>query len=532
MSGCPKPNSRARRRPALIAAAAVFGAARGGAAESAAVTRDEAVAALRRAVDFYRTKVAIHGSYGFRTSADLSRREGEQAFTSTQGWIESPGTAAVGLAYLEAFQLTREPFLLEAAVETSMALVNGQLVSGGWCESLEFDPVKRERFAYRVASPSAKKFSVKLAAQQPDHTGLLPHDRPLDNEMNGREEPPVDAPINVTTFDDDKSQGSLRFLMLLDRELKFKHAAIHDAVRYAQDAFLAAQYPNGGWPQHFRDKVVPPQPRELRASYPDSWSWEHRWTGFSRYYTLNDSTLRDLIRTMLLAHEIYGGNRFLESAKRGGDFLILAQMPAPQPAWAQQYNFAMQPVWARVFEPPAVSGGESQAVMFMLIDLAHVTGDARYLDPIPPAVEYLRSSILPNGNLARFYELRTNKPLFIGLDYRPTYSSDNIITHYNFFSRPQLDAIARSHEEAKRELAMRTGPRLTVNHRAMEPRERRGPPPPAPRALIAALDARGAWVEPGTIRVGPKERAAQPVIESRTFIRNLTTLAACAGTAK
>jgi hypothetical protein len=39
-------------------------------------------------------------------------------------------------------------------------------------------------------------------------------------------------------------------------------------------------------------------------------------------------------------------------------------------------------------------------------------------------------------------------------------------------------------------------------------------------------------VEPGTIRVGPKDRAAQPVIESRTFIRNLHTLASHAGRAK
>jgi hypothetical protein len=235
---------------------------------------------------------------------------------------------------------------------------------------------------------------------------------------------------------------------------------------------------------------------------------------------------------MLLAHEIYGEDRFFESAKRGGDFLILAQMPAPQPAWAQQYNFAMQPVWARVFEPPSVSGGESQAVMFILIDLARVTGDTRYLDPIPRAIEYLRSSILPNGNLARFYELRTNKPLFINLDYRVTYRSDSVITHYGLFSRPQLDAIARSYEEAKRELTTTAGPRPTWNHRAMDRRERRGSAPVSPRSIIAALDARGAWVEPGTIRIGPKERAPQPVIESRTFIANLLALSSHAGAAK
>jgi hypothetical protein len=500
-------------------------------ADGPPATRDETVAALRQAVAFYRTKVAVHGSYGYRTSADLTKREGEQAFTATQGWIESPGTAAVGLAYLEAFQRIREPFLLEAAVETGMALVNGQLVSGGWCEHIEFDPEKRKRFAYRVDMPGADVFTAKLAAQQPDKDGFLPHDRPLDNEMNGREEPPSGAPLNVTTFDDDKSQGSLRFLMLLDRELKFADPRIHAAVKYAQEAFLAAQYPNGGWPQHFREKIGPPQSRELKASYPQSWSREHKWTGFSRYYTINDGTLRDLIRTMLLAHEIYGGHRFLDAAKRGGDFLILAQMPAPQPAWAQQYNFAMQPVWARVFEPPAVSGGESQAVMMMLIDLALATGEARYLEPVPRALEYLRGSLLPDGRLARFYELRTNRPLFMTLKYQLTYDGSNVPTHYSFFSRSQLDAIAGSHAAAKRQLDAGT-----VNRRAMERSERTpiaSAMGSAARAIIGALDARGAWIEPGTIRLSTgKERVAQSVIESRTFMRNLQFLANYAATAK
>ncbi len=514
----------------VLAGSLSFVTGRGTAAEAIELSRADAVTAMRRAVAFYRTQVSVRGSYGYRASADLARREGEQAFTSTQGWIESPGTAAVGLAYLEAFQLTREPFLLAAAMETGQALVQGQLVSGGWCEVIEFDPVKRKRFAYRVDAPGRRTFSAKLAAQQPDLTGFLPHDRPMDNEMNGREEPPADAPINVTTFDDDKTQGSLRFLMRLDRELKGAHAGIREAVQYGLEALLAAQYPNGGWPQHFRDKIVPPQARDLKASYPETWSRQHAWTGFSRYYTINDGTLRDLIRTMLLAHEIYGEERFLESARRGGDFLILAQMPAPQPAWAQQYNFALQPVWARVFEPPAVSGGESQAVMTMLIDLALMTGDPRYLEPVQRALDYLRSSLLPDGRLARFYELRTNRPLYMTRNYQLTYDGSDVPTHYSFFVRPQLDAIAERYAEAKRELEAGS-----VNRRAMDHGERSVAKSVTAReaaAVIAALDERGAWVEPGTLRVVAKQRAAQPVIESRTFIRHLLLLATYATTAE
>jgi hypothetical protein len=479
------------------------------AATSPAPTRDETIGALRRAVGFYRTEVSVHGSYGHRASTDLTRREGEQAFTSTQGWIEQPGTAAVGLAYLESYRLTREAALLDAAIETGMALVQGQLVSGGWCEIIEVDPVKRKRFRFRVDAPEIRTFAVKAAAQQPDASGFLPHDRPMDNEMNGREEPPTDSPINVTTFDDDKSQGSLRFLMLLDRELKFANTDIHSAVQYALEGFLAAQYPNGGWPQHFREKITPPQPADLRASYPESWSRLHAWTGFSRYYTINDSTLRDLIRTMLLAHEIYGEKRFLDAAKRGGDFLILAQMPAPQPAWAQQYNFAMQPVWARIFEPPAVSGGESQAVMIMLIELAIATGERRYLEPVPRAMEYLRASLLPDGRLARFYELRTNRPLFMTKKYELTYDGSDVPTHYGFYSRSQLDSIARSLADARRELAQNPTSSLKTKLRE-EPRVT-SPSAAEVRAVISALDSRGAWVERGMIRVKGTQRADQAI---------------------
>jgi hypothetical protein len=519
-----------RARRVVVVAMMISGGIAAHRAVAAEMTREETVAAMRQAVSFFRTKVGVHGSYGYRTSTDLTRREGEQAFTATQGWIESPGTAAVGLAYLEAFQITREPFLLNAALETGAALVTGQLVSGGWCELIEFDPARRSRFSYRADTPMARLYRVKLAKQQPDGAGFLPHYRPFDNELNGREEPPADEPINVTTFDDDKSQGSLRFLMLLDRELKFAHAEIHAAVQYALEAFLTAQYPNGGWPQHFGDKIIPPFPANLKASYPESWSREHKWTGFSRYYTINDSTLRDLIRTMLLAHEIYGEQRFLDSAKRGGDFLILAQMPDPQPAWAQQYNFAMQPVWARVFEPPAVSGGESQAVLMMLIDLALATGEARYLEPIPRALDYLKASRLPDGRLARFYELRTNRPLFMTRTYQLTYDGSDVPTHYSFYSRSQLDAIAASHADAKRVLAAGE-----VRSSAMNGRERiimRPVTARDARAVVDALDQRGAWLEQGEIRTTGKERARQMIIESRTFIRNLHALATYASTAK
>ena len=63
----------------------------------------------------------------------------------------------------------------------------------------------------------------------------------------------------------------------------------------------------------------------------------------------------DLI--LIDVHQIYGDSTYKDALTRLGDFLVLSQMPDPQPAWAQQYDFEMKPVWARKFEPPAISGG-------------------------------------------------------------------------------------------------------------------------------------------------------------------------------
>src|SRR5262245_46366483 len=103
-------------------------------------THDEARAALQKAVAFFDEKVSAEGSYLYRYSDDLALREGEEAATATTGWLQPPGTPAVGEALLAAYERSGEKFLLDAAVHTARSLVKGQLQSGGWDNSMEFDP--------------------------------------------------------------------------------------------------------------------------------------------------------------------------------------------------------------------------------------------------------------------------------------------------------------------------------------------------------------------------------------------------------
>jgi hypothetical protein len=279
---------------------------------------------------------------------------------------------------------------------------------------------------------------------------------------------------------------------------------------------LIAQYPNGGWYQNWDRYPTRKSAKEfpvVRASYPETWSrkWLNDWPG--RYF-LNDDVAGKMIDTMLVAWEVYGDERYRQSAERTGDFLLLAQMPDPQPAWAQQYDEKMHPVWDRKFEPPAVSGLESQYAMDALLLLARKTGKKKYLEPIPQALAYLRKSALPDGRLARFYELKTNRPLYFkvtGKRYDLTYSADALPTHYGFIVPSQLDRIAAEHARLKEG----TGePAPGVDAEALAKEAAR---------VIAAMDERGAWIDKRTMK-GFRKASPEGVIQSETFIRNVETL--------
>ncbi|MEO6808497.1 MAG: pectate lyase [Isosphaeraceae bacterium] len=446
-------------------------------------TRDQAASALRNAVGFFRARVAVEGGYLWRYSEDLSRRQGEEKATATMAWVQPPGTPAVGLALLNAHEAAGDPYYLDAARETAHALVRGQLRSGGWDYSIEFDPRLRSRIAYRV-DPEVK---------------------------NGR---------NVSTLDDDTTQAALRLLMRIDRALKFEDAAIHESVGFALKALRNAQYPNGAWPQRFDRAPDPARFPVTKAASPDDWSRTYLKADYRGHYTLNDNTLADMIDVFLEAGRIYDRPEYQKAAERGGDFLLLAQMPEPQPAWAQQYDAEMHPVWARKFEPPSITGGESQGALKVLLHLYRETGHDRFLAPIPKALAYLRRSRLDDGRLARFYELKTNRPLYFTKDdYELTYSDANMPTHYAFKIGDGTGSITREYERLKANGPdRRTDPTQTARPRPSKVLETRA------MAVVKALDDQGRWVEDGRLKAFGPDDPTRRVIDCGTFIRNVDAL--------
>ncbi len=439
--------------------------------------RDDALAAAKKAVGFYRGEVATEGGYLWAYSADLKLREGEGKQPATTVWVQPPGTPSMGEAYVRLYEATGDQQFLEAARAADDALRRGQMHSGGWNASVDFDPAARAKSAYRVDPPSSKK-------------------------------------RNTSSLDDDKTQSSLRFLIQLDRATQFKDAVVHEMVTYALDALLRAQSPNGAFPQVWDEPFDPAERPVKPASYPESWS--RAYLGHQQYwyrYTLNDDLMPDVLAVLFLAEETYSDKRYREAAIKAGDFVLLAQMPDPQPAWAQQYDFDLHPIWARKFEPPAITGGESQGAMRALMEVYRHTGDRKYLAPIPKALAYLKSSLLPNGQLARFYELKTNRPLYFTRDYTLTYDDSDMPTHYGFKVSSKLDQIEREYQKL-----------LDTPADQLKPTPRRAgrPSDTEVRRIITALDPRGAWVTNDGLRFQPY---TGPIIDMRIAVTQLNTLA-------
>lgn len=209
------------------------------------------------------------------------------------------------------------------------------------------------------------------------------------NELGGWEHKIYfDKPkMKRVSFDDNQTQSAISFLMALDQEMD--SPVLSKAVEKALRMMIESQLDNGGWPHQ----------------YP--------WQGnYHDYATFNDQGINDCIRVMIEADGFYKKEEISKSLRKVGRFMMISQLPPPQPGWAQQYNEFLQPAWARSFEPPAVCPSASVNNINSLIDLFEYTGSRQYLEPIPDALKWLKESRLPNGKWGRFLELGTNKPLY------------------------------------------------------------------------------------------------------------------------
>lgn len=189
-------------------------------------------------------------------------------------------------------------------------------------------------------------------------------------------------------------------------------------------------------------------------------------------------------------------------------------MPDPQPGWCQQYNYDMVPIWARKYEPPAITGWESQDVMEALITIARYMGKEKSLEPIPRALQYFRECLFPDGTVARYYEFKTNRPLYMDAAYKLTCDDSAAPSHYGWKQPARFEQIETAYKAAK------GGDAPTPTRTARDLMEE-------VRRIIKGLDINGCWTSTyaGERLVGqPKFKRGFRYISSDTFSRNVETL--------
>lgn len=460
---------------------------------------EQARVTMAKATAFMRS-IATEGGYLWRYSPDLKERAGENVATPTQIWVQPPGTPSMGMAFLRAWEATGDAHYLDAAVAAGEALAIGQLESGGWDYLVDFDPQQSVKWYRR--SDLGKVAAAEAARRK-----------------------------NTSTFDDDNTQSAIRFLVAVTKANPAasdpRMARLRVARDYALQKLLEAQRLNGGWPQRWQGKPADPKEYPVQpARMPQDYPREYPKTNYMGHYTLNDNTQRDCVLTLLDAAKRLERTDYRAAALRGGDFIILAQLPEPQPGWAQQYNAQLEPAWARAFEPPCVCSGEGSGAMRLLVDLYLETGEEKYLEPLPRAIAWYQRSQIAPGRWARMYELGTNRPIFGDRDgkikYRIEDLSEERQTGYSWKGDYGIPATIRRYEEVKaagraailaqRERAeekAKSAAGKAARATALEDRVRRA---------IATLDAQGRWLGSGGRRV------QGPQITTDAFIQNVRVL--------
>jgi len=302
------------------------------------------------------------------------------------------------------------------------------------------------------------------------------------------------------TYDDGVTQGATRFFVELWQKTKEERFAA--GAKGCGKFMVDSQYDKGGWPQ-----AAPAA------------------TSYSRYITLNDGAMMDVIRALFILYHAFDDKRFYGAAVRGADCLLALQGKPPQAIWAQQYTVEGDPAPARKFEPAAYSASESMDVLRVLLEVYRETGDKKYLQAGPPAFAWYKQSRLPNGKWARFYELRTNKPIYSTADGKVIYDVENARKGYSWqggYFDPSLEELytklLAAPEEKRAEL---------MPSKSLSSAEKLWP---KAEEAINDLDGQGRWLsdldgsrQDFYIEAGDKDKEMKQ-IDSRTFIRNASAL--------
>jgi PelA/Pel-15E family pectate lyase len=242
-----------------------------------------------------------------------------------------------------------------------------------------------------------------------------------------------------TTFDNSTTYTHIEYLAqiyTITKIEKYKDACL-EGIKF----ILAAQFPNGGWPQYF--------PLEEN--------------NYSRRITYNDGAYIGIMETLKKITDNDPNFAFIDKEIRGKiqiafdkglDCIFKTQIVdnGKLTVWCQQHNeIDLSPAWARKFEPPSICNGESADIILFLMNFEHpgkeiiksVQSAVKWFNdskiyhtrvktvPAPPEKSQWRTSnydkVIVNDSLAppiwtRYYELGSERPLFCDRNSKFLYS--------------------------------------------------------------------------------------------------------------
>lgn len=218
------------------------------------------------------------------------------------------------------------------------------------------------------------------------------------------------------TFDNRGTTDELQFLSSAYNAEPSQE--ILSAIERGVDYLLEAQYPNGGWPQNY----------PLEGGYHD-------------FITLNDSAMLHVLE--LLDRVVQGNDGFgffkdearreraRAAIERGNECLLRMQVRST--VWCAQHEpLSLAPAHARLFEPASLSGGESVEVVRYLMRLPKTPERSKAIEA---AVAWFAGAKTfqaeEQRQWARFYDLKTQRPIFVGKTDGRTYETYEAMRAHN-----------------------------------------------------------------------------------------------------
>ncbi|MGD0442708.1 MAG: pectate lyase [Edaphobacter sp.] len=278
-------------------------------------------------------------------------------------------------------------------------IVSFQTPAGGWSKNLDMSGAPRQR---------GQSYTPDNLSKHPSEDDF---DTPKDPHWN-----------YVGTLDNDATNTELHFLALVlaaapGPDGEPYRASFLRGIRY----LLAAQFPNGGWPQ-----VWP-----LEGGYHDA-------------ITFNDNAVTESAETLSAVAEGAGSYNFVPTelrrqAKAAADHALQCILATQiivnghRTVWAQQHDaLTLAPVSGRNYEPAALSSGESADVLTYLMQLpnpspavvvavnagsawlknAAITGQEWVGGRGAPGGRHLEAKAGAGPIWARYYSISTGNPVF------------------------------------------------------------------------------------------------------------------------